>query len=820
VSAEVKKELQLEIAHVLFIDIVGYSKLLITEQREQLQALNEIVRNAAQFRASDASGMLVRIPTGDGMALIFRDTVEAPLRCGVEISQAVKTHPEIHLRMGIHSGPVSEVADVNERTNIAGAGIDIAQRVMDCGDAGHILLSRHVADDLAPHPRWNRYLHDLGECEVKHGGKVFLVNFSTDEVGNPQLPEKLDRVQQRQPATATANRPAPTSRRNYRLIAAGILLIAAIAIGVWFYSRQANVRPSLHATAAPPGKSIAVLPFENLSEEKANAYFAEGIKDEILTKLATVRDLKVISRTSTAKYQSKPDNLETVAQELGVSTVLEGAVQKAGDKVRVNVQLIDARADTHLWAKSYDRDLKDVLAVESEVSQEIVDALKANLSPSETHALASAGTRDPDAYDLFLKGEYEFHQAENNAATGAYDRADVFYRQALARDSNFAEAAAALARSRLSRHWFASPLAPRELEEVKSMVDRALALAPNSPEAHVALGLFFYWGHRQYDMALTEFNRTLELQPNNALAQQYCAWVYRRRGEWERSLVDAQRAQELDPRDAQIPENIGATYQALRLWKDAEQAELRALAIDPHSTRAAAFLVNIRLGMGDVDSAQRAFDGIPEDVKSRLIGQFQGQRGQGGGGDFGGLLGIAVYLDVIQKRFPEAFQAFEKVIVNNDREYLDHLSGGVSLRVLAGQTDPAKSMGEEARQLLEARLKEQPDDTFFMTALSWVYLALGRNADAIRVSRQAADLIPIEKDALVGPYFQSRLAQIEARAGAPEEAIKRLRRLLSIPAGGQVSIARLKIDPVWDPIRNRPDFQHLLSVPEQIGPGK
>jgi TolB-like protein len=222
-----------------------------------------------------------------------------------------------------------------------------------------------------------------------------------------------------------------------------------------------------------PEKSIAVLPFENLSDEKANAYFAEGIQNEILTRLTTVRDLKVISRTSTAKYQSKPENLKTVAEELGVSTILEGAVQKAGDKVRVNVQLIDARADTHLWAKSYDRDFKDVLGVESEVSQQITEALQANLSPSESHALAAVRTHDTEAYDLFLRGEYEFHQAESSLTPEVYDRADGFYRQALAHDSNFVEAAAELARSRLSQHWIISRLAPAELEEVKSLIDRA-----------------------------------------------------------------------------------------------------------------------------------------------------------------------------------------------------------------------------------------------------------------------------------------------------------------------------------------------------------
>jgi TolB-like protein/predicted Zn-dependent protease len=610
---------------------------------------------------------------------------------------------------------------------------------------------------------------------------------------------------------------AATNKRRVWLLAAAGLIISGLAVGgywmIWHSSRN-----TLGA------KSIAVLPFENLSEEKANAYFAEGIQNEILTRLATVRDLKVISRTSTAKYQSKPDNLKTVAQELGVSTILEGAVQKAGDKVRINVQLIDARADRHLWGKSYDRDFKDVLGVESEVSQEIAEALQANLSPSESHALASVGTRDAEAYDLFLRGEYELHQAEGSVAAEAYDRADAFYRQALARDPKFAEAAAELTRSRLWRHWFIAPLAPAELEEVKSIIDRALALAPNSPEAHLALGLFLYHGHRQYEMALTEFNRTLELQPNNALARQYCAYVYRRRGEWQRSLADLQQAQELDPRDASIPRNIGATYQALRQWKDAERAELRALAIDPHYALAALDLLITRFnGTGDIDSARRALDGFPEALKSlALITSV----GVGVDNDLGPILQLA-YLDVFERRFTDAFQALEKQFQasekqmgTSDHAHLRQLAGRAALRVLAGQTEAAKSAGEEALPLLEARLRERPDDTFAMTELSWVYLALGRNGDALRLSRQAADSRPIEKDAFAGPSSQFALAQIEARAGAPENAIKRLRRLLSIPAGRRVSVATLKIDPVWDPIRNRPDFQQLLSGPEQIGPNK
>jgi TolB-like protein/predicted Zn-dependent protease len=623
-------------------------------------------------------------------------------------------------------------------------------------------------------------------------------------------PEGVVRTEDLDPVEARSVQRRSGRLLDFIIIGALLLVIAMLIFGGLPFYRQTGESISQ--------KSIAILPFANLSEEKANAYFAEGIQNEILTRLATVRDLKVISRTSAVKYQSKPDNLKTVAQELGVSTILEGAVQKAGDKVRVNVQLIDARTDAHLWAKSYDRDFKDVLGVESEVSQEIAEALQANLSPSESHVLASAQTHDTEAYDLFLRGEYEFRQAQSSFAADALDRADAFYRQALARDPNFAMAAAELAYARLFRHWLVAPLTPRELEEVKSIIDRALVVAPDSPEAHFALGLFFYWGHRQYENALAEFNRARELQPNNALAREYCAYVYRRRGEWERSLAEFQRSQELNPRDAGIPGGIGSTYEALRLWKDAERAELRALAIDPHNTLAALDLLRTRLnGTGDIDSVRRALDGFPEAIKSLnlIVG-----RGATAFAHVQAIIGDWVYLDVMERRFTDAFQAVEKRVVNDDTGHLRQLAGRAALRVLAGQPEAAKSAGEEALPLLEARLKERPDDPLAMAELSWVYLALGRNADALRLSKQAADTMSIEKDAHSGPSFQLGLAQIEARAGAPEEAVKRLGRLLSIPAGWVVSIALLKIDPVWDPIRNRPDFQQLLSGPEQIGPNK
>lgn len=581
-------------------------------------------------------------------------------------------------------------------------------------------------------------------------------------------------------------------------------VVFALTAGFLFFS---------HDLALPLtqfNKSIAVLPFENLSPEKTNTYIAEGIQGEILTKLAAVRDLKVISRSSSAKYPSRPANLKAVAHELGVASILEGAVQKAGNRVRANVQLIDARSDTQLWANSYERELKDLFTVESEIAAEIAEALKANLSPRELHVLATVPTQNTEAYDLFLRAQYEFHQAESSLTAADHERAEMFYRQALAHDPNFVGAAAGLAYNQLTRHWFVSRLTSRELEEVKSLIDRALALAPASPEAHFALGLFFYWGQRRYPEALAEFHRTLQLQPNNALARQFCAWVYRRHGEWERSIADAQQAEELEPRDAATATNLGITYALLRQWKNAKRSQLRALAMDPHSVIAASMLAMTQLNStGDIDAARRAFDGIPPGLRTSSPSIH---------GDVADIIGGRVYLDVMEKRFADAFLTLEKETPNGERGQL--LAARVALAVLAGENEAARTAAEQALPLLEARLKESADDTFTMTELAWVYLALGRNDDALRLARQPADLISLQKDTVSGPLFQTGLAQIEARAGAPDEAIHNLRHLMSIPAGQWISLARLKIDPVWDPLRNRPDFQQLLAGKELIGPNK
>src|SRR5437588_2846685 len=379
-SAEIRKEIQLEIAHVLFIDIVGYSKLSVNEQHAAVEELNQVVRSSEQFQTAEAASRLLKIPTGDGIAWGFYISPEAPAQCAVEISRGLKEHPRLQLRMGIHSGPVSGVVDVNNRPNLAGAGLNMAQRVMDCGDAGHILLSKHVAEDLEEYEQWRPLLHDLGTCEVKHRVSVAIVNLYADEVGNPQLPKRFLALKKHR------------SHVRWAEAAIGLLVLAAIVAAFILLLRKPT-----RAVVNIAEKSIAVLPFENLSEDKANAYFAEGIQDEILTRLSKIADLKVISRTSTQHYRSTPKNVREIAKQLGVAHIVEGSVQKSGDAVRVNVQLIKAANDSHIWADTYDRKLTDILSVESDVAKAIADRLQAKLTGEEEQLITAKPTDNTEA---------------------------------------------------------------------------------------------------------------------------------------------------------------------------------------------------------------------------------------------------------------------------------------------------------------------------------------------------------------------------------------------------------------------------------------
>src|SRR6266566_399378 len=513
--AEIKKEIQLEIAHVLFIDIVAYSKLSINEQRAAVDELNQVVRTSEQLQKAEASDRLIKIPTGDGMALVFYTSLEAPAQCAVEISRAVKEHPRLQLRMGVHSGPVSGVIDVTGRANLAGAGLNMAQRVMACRDAGHILISKHVAEDLEEYEHWRPFLHSLGACEVKHGVRVTIVNLYTAEIGNPQLPKKFQALKKH------------SARVRWAAMTAALLALAVIVAGIAMFSRY-----RVRSTLPPPEKSIAVLPFENRSEDKANAYFADGIQDEILSRLSKIADLKVISRTSTQHYKSAPENLTEIGKQLGVAHIVEGSVQKSGNAVRVNVQLIKAANDSHLWADTYDRRLTDIFSVESEVAKAIADQLRAKMTGEEEQVIAAKPTDNPEAYDAYLRGLAYTLKAGANDPVNALG-AQKYLKEAVRLDPKFALAWALLsyvdALGYLT-HNLQPTVALRE--EARQAAQTALTLQPNLGEAILAKGYYHYACLKDYDTAVRYFEQARPLLPNSSRIPEYLAYLERRRGQW------------------------------------------------------------------------------------------------------------------------------------------------------------------------------------------------------------------------------------------------------------------------------------------------
>src|SRR5882724_7486417 len=592
-STEIKKEIALEIAHVLFIDIVGYSKLSINDQNAAVEELSQVARGSEQFQKAEAAGRLLKIATGDGMALVFYTSPEAPAQCAVEISRAGKDHPRLRLRMGIHSGPVSGVVDVNNRPNLAGAGLNMAQRVMSCGDAGHILVSKHVAEDLEEYENWRPLLHELGTCEVKHGMRVAIANLYSDQVGNPRLPKKFQALKKH------------SAKRRWAAMIAALLALAVIVAGIAMFSRY-RVRSTLPA----PEKSIAVLPFENRSEDKANAYFADGIQDEILSRLSKIADLKVISRTSTQHYKSAPENLREIASQLGVAHILEGSVQKSGDAVRVNVQLIKAANDSHLWADTFDRKLTDIFSVESEVAKAIADTLKAKLTGAEEQLIAARPTSDLPAYELYLKGRVLWGKRGGDNIRQAI----AFYEQAIVRDPNYAPAYAGLAEAYVILPIYTDASAREAYAKAKVAALKALQLDEKLAEAHNALALVLFL-YLDIAGSIPEFQRAIALNPNYATAHHWYGFnPLCTLGRFDEAIAESKRAVELDPLSPVINSDLGSNLMVARRYDEAIAQLRKTLEIDPTFSLAHGALGEALQFKGDLPGA------IAEYTKAQELG--------------------------------------------------------------------------------------------------------------------------------------------------------------------------------------------------------
>src|SRR6059058_2131099 len=802
-SAEVSKEIELEIAYVLFIDIVGYSKLVTHEQRRLLELLNRIVREAEHFRTAEANGRLITVPTGDGMALVFYNTPQAPVECALEISSEAREHPELKLRMGIHSGPVSGVVDVSGRSNIAGAGINIAQRVMDCGDAGHVLVSKHMAEDLEQYGQWKRHLHDLGECEVKHGARISVVNLYTENLGNPEVPQKFR--QARKGAAPVVRE--KSGRGKSWIIAAGLIVLAALAIGgLLLVRRSASVGNRETTASAVPEKSIAVLPFENLSEDKANAYFADGIQDEILTRLAKIADLKVISRTSTQHYKSAPENLPDIARQLGAAHVLEGSVQKSADAVRVNVQLIKAANDSHVWAETFDRKLTDIFSVESDVAKAIADQLRVKLTGQEERVITARPTDSPEAYDAYLRG-LAYNLKTSTTPTNLIG-AQKYLREAVRLDPKFALSWALLSYVD-ARGYITTALQPTVAlrEEVRQAAETALTLQPNLGEAVLAKGDYHYACLKDYDTAVRYFEQARQLLPNSSKIPESLAYVARRRGQWDRSEAYFIEAERLDPRNVSLLFQHATNDICHRHFLKAQQKFDKALDITPDDLNILVQKASIAQAEGDLPRV------------SALLAQLHFTAD-----DLEGLE-TQVYQAILERRSATVIPHLKEILAKPDPA-LGYFNGVLRFwlgwaQEVAGDNVDAQVTWRQARRELEAFLKEQPDNFLLIGDPALTYMGLGDKTAALALSERAMAANPVEKDAVAGPIPIEILARVAARMGEPDRAIVALQKLLSIPyngalaAGMPLTPALLRLDPMFDPLRNDSRFQKLA---ESAGP--
>src|SRR5438477_888433 len=666
-SPESKKEIQLEIAHVLFIDIVGYSKLSINDQHAAVEELNQIVRAS----------------------------------------------------------------------------------------------------------------------EVKHGMRISIVNLYADQVGNPELPKNFQALKKH------------NTRMRWAAMTAALLALAVIIAGIAIFSSY-----RVRSTLAAPEKSIAVLPFENRSEDKANAYFADGIQDEILTRLSKIADLKVISRTSTQHYKSAPENLPEIGKLLGVAHIVEGSVQKSGDSVRVNVQLIKAANDSHLWADTFDRKLTDIFSVESEVAKAIADQLRARLTGQEEQVIAAKPTDNPQAYDAYLRGlAYSLKTANTPANVLG---AQKYLKEAVRLDPKFALAWALLSYTdAVSYSTLALQPTVALREEVRQAAESALTLQPNLGEAVHAKGYYHYACLKDYDTAVRYFEQARQFLPNSSLIPESLALVARRRGQWDRSESHFNEAERLDPRNVNLLTQHALSYILLRRFPEALRKLDQVLDITPDDVNTLAFKAAIAQGEGDLPRA------------AALLAPLHPKA------DEPNALETQIYQAILERRPGQIIARLKEILAKPDPA-LGYFNGDLRFwlgwaQQVAGDHAAAQESWRQARSELEPFLKKQPENFYLMGYLALTNMGLGDKAAALDLAERAMATVPVEQDALNGPIPIEILARVAAQVGEPDRAIAALQKLLSTPyagplAGGvPLTPALLRLDPMFDPLRNDPRFKALTE---------
>jgi TolB-like protein/class 3 adenylate cyclase/Tfp pilus assembly protein PilF len=786
---------QRKLAAIMFTDMVGYSALSQRDDKLALELLEEHQRLLREIFPRFHGTEIKTI--GDAFLVEFNSALAAA-QCAIEIQRALAhrnadapVQRQIQVRIGVHIG------DVEHRGgDVYGDGVNIASRIEPLAGAGGICVSMDV------------------ERQIRNAVETRFEKLAPTDLKNISVPMDLFRIVlpwEKQPARATPSQATPKARSNRGWIAALIIVAALIAVaGFYIFSHRTSpiAPPSASAPtpapAAVPEKSIAVLPFENLSSDKENAYFTDGVQDEILTDLAKIADLKVISRTSVMQYKTgAPRNLREIGQQLGVAHLVEGSVQRAANKIRVNAQLIDARNDEHLWAQTYDRDLADVFAIQSEIAKAIADQLQAKLSPSEKKAVEQPPTTDLAAFDLYSRAKPLLLTARFSVTNDPDERKAIeLLDEAVKRDPSFFDAYCQLAYAHEQLYGvLAYDHTPARLALAEAALQAAERLRPDAGETHLARAEFLYYGRRDYAGALAELESVRRVLPNHPRLFELTGYILRRRGQREEGLRNLQRAAELDPRNFQILQQIALSYGALGRYGDAIAALDRAISIAPDNveTRANRDLWQL-FWKGDTQPLHQTIDAIlaqgPSAIAPAADTWFQ--------------CALVEHDSAAAERALVALG--DNPCWGESTIVLSHSFGEGLLARMTKDEARAHAAFEAARAQQEKKVQAQPDYGPALCVLAMIDAALGRKEQALEEGRRAIALTPMEKDVSNGSKVIQYFAITAASAGEKELALQQLETGLRAPnASLMLSYGALKLHPLWDPLRGDPRFEKIVQ---------
>jgi len=752
-----------KLAAIMFTDMVGYTSLM-QEDEEKARKLIERHRDLMKPHVDKHGGEIIQY-VGDGTFCRFDSAIEA-VNAALEIQHVFLLEDDMSLRIGIHVGDVVIKGD-----EVYGDGVNVASRLEPLAEPGSICVSSRVRDDIKNQS--GLILNSLGNKELKNVDEEMEV-FSVTKSAEPL------------PAAAEIPKPSPgSSKINMKWIGVAAVIIVLVIVGlkIDFGTVEVESKEDIN------NLSIAVLPFSNMNADAENEFFADGITEDILAQLAKIKSLQVISRTSIMQYKNTTKSLREIGKELGVATILEGSVRRGGNRVRIVAQLIDTKTDKHIWAETYDRDLDDIFAIQSDVANEIATALKASLTPDEELSIYEIPTKNIEAYDLFLKGRLLTQGIDAGGGKENLEEAIDLLEQAVVLDPEFIAAYSQLAQAHMSMYWIGYggfDHTDERLSKAKRVIDKMSEIDSDHPEVQLANGYYYYWGYLNYDEALKYLIPALTKQPNNSDVLAAIGYVYRRQGEWKESIASMKRAVDLDPLNYGKTNALAQTYAFNRMWKQADRYYDRAILLSPESFSSYRWKIDLlSLPRGGIDESRMV---LKEAMENNI--------------DPNKLIGLQGGLSFLERNYSEALTLLES---DSAKRY----GAKAFLHFKLGNTEKSYSYYDSMRVKAEDKLTEDPERPFSLSNLGLAYAGLGKKAKAIEKGLEAAELLSLSKDAFSAVFIIETLAQIYTDVGEYEKAIDQLELLLSISS--HISELRLRFDPTWDPLREHPRFIKLIS---------